>query len=278
MAKKKRKKICGEMAPWMITFSDVMTLMLTFFVLLVSMAKVDEHRKMVVLGSIIGTFGWGESTDPMSTQKSNSTVDPGVIEGEADLQMLKPMLWEDGENDLNFESNHFVQVFSINSELLYQPGSTELSQSGMEFLDKIVPVIKNVQYPLLIAGHTSSLRDELRADYQYTDAETLPSPAWKISLYRALGVYRYLLAAGVEATRLSVESFGSFHPHYSGNDPNERDKNRRVDIVLDKRNSEDNVQELENALKENESKPEKENYDIDGFKFELHNLDKSGWE
>ena len=95
MAKKEKKRICEEMPPWMITFSDVMTLMLTFFVLLVSMSKVDERRKLVVLRSIIGAFGEGRSYDVMSTKDSKRTVEPGVMEDEKDLQLLKPMLGVD---------------------------------------------------------------------------------------------------------------------------------------------------------------------------------------
>jgi len=63
MARRKEKASGsdGGTPAWLVTFSDMMTLMLTFFVLLVSMAAImDERRKIVVLGSLVGTFGLAE--------------------------------------------------------------------------------------------------------------------------------------------------------------------------------------------------------------------------
>ncbi len=268
MAKKNLKKICEALPPWMVTFSDVMTLMLTFFVLLVSMSKVDERRKMVVLGSIIGAFGWGSSYDVMSTKNSKRTVELGMMEDEADLAMLKPMLWEDAEGDLNFESNRFVQILSVNARLLFAPSSTLISQQGRVFLDKIVPTLKDVQYPLLIAGHTASVRDELGLEYKFGDSDRVPDLSWKLSLNRALSVYRYLLDAGVDPTKLSIEAFGKYRPHYNENDLDVRDRNRRVDIVLDKRNSINRSVEIE-AAAESVVEPASNVYDVNGFEFEL---------
>lgn len=265
---RKRKKVCPEMAPWMITFSDVMTLMLTFFVLLVSMSKIDERRKLVVLGSIIGAFGWDTSYDVMSTKNTKKTVDPGVIEDEQDLSMLKPLLWEDAEQDLNFQSNRFVQILSVNAQLLFQPGSTELSQRGREFLDKVAPTVRDIEYPLLIAGHTSSVREELGADYRYGDADRIPDLSWKLSLGRSLSVYRYLLEQDVAPEKLSIEAYGRFSPQYNPSDPEQREKNRRVDLVLDKRNTVQQTVEVDEAAAEvEEERPD--TYEVDGFTFEL---------
>ena len=268
MAKKIKKRICEEMPPWMITFSDVMTLMLTFFVLLVSMSKVDERRKLVVLGSIIGAFGWDKSYDVMSTKDTKRTVEPGTLEDEADLAMLKPMLWENAEEDLDFQSNRFVQILTINAELLFPSGGTVLSEQGRAFLDKIAPTLKEIQYPLLIAGHTSTVRDEQGLDYKYGDTDRVPDLSWKLSLQRALSVYRYLLDVGVASDKLSIEAFGKFNPHYSDNNPAERDRNRRVDIVLDKRNAINQSMALEDASSLVKD-PEPQSYDVNGFKFEL---------
>jgi chemotaxis protein MotB len=268
MGKKPRKHVCEEMPPWMITFSDVMTLMLTFFVLLVSMSKIDERRKLVVLGSIIGAFGWESSYDVMSTKDTKRTVEPGVIEDEEDLAMLKPMLWEDIEHDLDFQSNRFVQVLSVNAELLFPPGSTTLSPQGQAFLEQIAPTLQRVQYPLLLAGHASSVRDELGAEYKYGDADQTPDLSWKISLDRCLAVYSALTALGVPPEKLSIEAYGRFRPHYSETDPALRHKNSRVDIVLDKRNTLVQAAEVDEAA-ETVREPEPETYDVNGFRFEL---------
>lgn len=268
MAKKAKKRDCPELPLWMVTFTDCMTLMLTFFVLLVSMSKVDEQRKLVALGSIIGAFGWDTSFDLLTTETGKKTVEPGPLDNVQDLESLKQMLWEDINQDLRFESNRFVQVLSISTEVLFLPGQTTLSPEGRDLLTRMLPVLSQVRYPLLIAGHTASLRDELGTDYRTGDADLVPDPTWKISLNRALAVYAFLLENGLDPANLRVEGFGRFAPHYNNSDAKERMRNRRVDIVLDKRS-----QEFTQRLSQ-EAGPaavQDNSYDVDGFRFRLDN-------
>ncbi len=237
MARKKKKVKCEEMAPWLITFTDVMTLMLTFFVLLVSMAKVDERRKLVVLGSIIGTFGFHDQSYRVFTRHdTRRTVEPGPIDS-GDLMPLKPLMWDYAEQDLDFRSSRFVQVLSVNAELLFTPGGSTISPGGERFLRTLLPTIQGLDYPLLLAGHTSELRDELGMGYNPGDADKIPDLSWKISLNRSLAVYRWLMDNGVNSEKLKLEGFGKFKPHWPQNTAATRAKNRRVDFVLDKRSS-----------------------------------------
>lgn len=236
MVKKAKKRICEEMPPWMITFSDVMTLMLTFFVLLVSMSHIDPRRKLVALGSIIGTFGWEDASyEVFSRKDTRRTVEPGPIDS-GDLESLKALKWENIDEDINFRSNRFVQILSIDASLLFGPDSVTLSEAGQAVLDGYMPVFAQVQYPLLLAGHTSLLRDELGADYQPGDDEENPDLSWKLSLSRALAVYRHLIDRGMRPDMLRVEGFGKYMPFYAQTTAESRARNRRVDIVLDKRN------------------------------------------
>lgn len=269
MAKREKKQICEEMAPWMITFSDVMTLMLTFFVLLVSMSKIDERRKLVVLGSIVGAFGWGQSSDVMTTQRTKQTVEPGVFEDEEDLAALKPMLWEDIEQDLNFQSDRFVQILTINAELFFNPGQTGLSNQGRALLDSMLPVLLDLEYPLLIAGHSGNLREELGVEYRPQDSKQIPDLSWRISLNRALSVYSYLLEQGMDSQMLRLEAFGRFRPLYNSNDPDMRSWNRRVDLVLDRRSAPERPMQVEQAIQEAQPEVRPDTYDVDGFEFSL---------
>lgn len=268
MAKKEKKVVCEEMPPWLITFTDCMTLMLTFFVLLVSMAKVDERRKLIVLGSIIGTFGWHDkSYEVFSRKDTRRTVEPGPIDS-GDLEPLKPLMWENAEDDLRFESNRFVQVLSVNADVLFAPASATLTPDGVALLDRIAPVLLRAQYPLLIAGHTSELRDELGLNYEPGDDERVPDLSWKLSLNRALAVYRHMLDAGMPADMLRLEGFGKYLPKAPQTNAENRRLNRRVDIVLDKRS-------LRMGQEVRELAPDRVpaddgTFDVDGFIFDLN--------
>ncbi|CCH49243.1 OmpA/MotB family protein [Pseudodesulfovibrio piezophilus] len=266
MAKKEQKLICEEMPPWMITFSDVMTLMLTFFVLLVSMSQIDSRRKLVALGSIIGTFGWQDASyEVFSKTDTRRTVEPGPIDS-GDLEPLKELKWENVDKDINFRSNRFVQILSINSSLLFPPGGIQLSDAGQALLKDFMPVFAQVQFPLLLAGHTTELRDELGNNYEPGDDTQTPDLSWKISLDRTLAVYSYLLEQGMRPEMLKVEAFGKYAPYYPRNTSENRAKNRRVDIVLDKR-SLDAGERVRQIAPQPRNTPD--TLDIDGFEFDL---------
>ena len=238
MAKRQKKETPAPGIPaWMITFTDLMTLLLTFFVLLVSMATLDEQRKLVTLGSVFGTFGMGDAgIDARATKNARNTVEPGPMEDVPGLERLKDLLWEDLENDLDFRSNKFIEVLSLTADVLFEPGGTTMSQRGKEIIDRILPVLLRIEQPLLLAGHASVAREEV-ADYMVKfDAEGLDF-SWNLSLNRVMSLYRYLLSRGMDPTKLRVEAYGQYHPIHTNQTAEGRRKNRRVDIVLDKRNA-----------------------------------------
>ncbi|CAK7042378.1 MAG: hypothetical protein DELT_02882 [Desulfovibrio sp.] len=237
MARKEKKGGGDEGPAWLVTFSDLMTLLLTFFVLLLSMAVIDERNKLIVLGSVSSSFGIGQASfNPKSPENKPSKVEPGAMQTQ-DMAPIKDMLWEDMKNDLNFQENRYVQILSINADVLYNPGETELSDKGKQLLNRIMPQLLRIKYPLLIAGHTATRRDEEGAAYQVDFDKTKVDSTWALSLARSAGVYRYLVQSGLPSQRLTQESFGQYHPRYSDRTPEERQRNRRVDIVLDKRNA-----------------------------------------
>ncbi|WP_290921489.1 flagellar motor protein MotB [Halodesulfovibrio sp.] len=269
MAKRKKKQEEGGGASWLITFSDMMTLMLTFFVLLVSMAVTDERRKLVVLTSVTGAFGEGRgSFNPATQKKSQRIIDPGPMELKTqDLSPLKDLLWEDDKEDLNFQENQYVQIFSISEDVLFQPGTTQLSSRGIVLLNRILPWILRIKHPLLLAGHTSALRDEEGKDYEvsFTRDEEL-SPTWNLSFMRVMSVYSYLKGRGIPTEHIMVEAFANYHPRWDDNTPKGRKKNRRVDIVLDKRNMQW-IKKLEEMTRTTPQK--KQEFEYKDFKFDL---------
>jgi len=271
VGKKKEKAPKPEGQPaWLVTFSDMMTLMLTFFVLLVSMSVMDERRKMVVIGSIIGTFGIGKSSFEVLSQRDKKTsVEPGPLELDSvnDLEPLREMIWEDVNEDLDFASNKFVQVFSIPDDVLFEPGSAEIKPRGRQILEAALPVFLQVQVPLLLAGHTSSLRDEEGVSFRVEDMEAAMDPSWRLSFTRVMKVYAFLLEAGMDPEMLRVEAFGRFSPRYGVLTARDRRKNRRVDVILDKRNQ----QWMERLGYMHVKEPREESFKYNDFIFRFEN-------
>ena len=272
MGRKKKVPEAEGQPLWLITFSDLMTLMLTFFVLLVSMSVVDERRKLVVLGSIIGTFGFGsKGYDVLSDGSSRRTVQVGPMEIQGDLEQIKPLLWEFAEEDLRFESNRFVQILSIGADVLFTPDSPNISLEGTRILDTVLPVLKQVKHPILVAGHTSILRDELGEDYRVEDRNLIPDLSWKLSLNRSLAVYNYLVRNGMNPDMLKMEACGKFRPRYPNSTPEGRKMNRRVDLVLDTRSV-----DISKELKVYQPPPKKDDkFKFDDFIFPIGEAEKN---
>jgi chemotaxis protein MotB len=149
--------------------------------------------------------------------------------------------------------------------VLFLPGGTVLSEGGIALLDRILPDLQRIGYPLLVAGHTAVRRDEEENAYAVSLDSSAMDSTWPLSYHRALAVYRHLSMRGIDPGRLSLEAFGQFHPRYSNNTPEGRRKNRRVDLVLDKRNREW-IEKVE-ALREQGAPPREMYYK--GFRFDL---------
>jgi chemotaxis protein MotB len=268
MAKRAKKAVAeAGMPAWLVTFSDLMTLLLTFFVLLVSMAVLDEQKKLIVLGSITGAFGMRpQGVNPLSTQDHRMTQDQGPMEDVQDLATLQSILWEDARLDMRFAENKLMQIISITTDVLFEPGSARISSRGRLILSRIAPEIARLDWPVLLAGHTTTLRDELGQDFlDHKQVEGELTPEWKLSLHRALAVYTALVDAGVPASRLKIESFAANRPRFDNTNALGRRMNRRVDIVLDKR-AQDKTHRIQNLMPEEQSESI---IDLDGFRFRV---------
>jgi chemotaxis protein MotB len=90
-------------------------------------------------------------------------------------------------------------------------------------------------------------------------------PSWQLSLQRTLAVYRFILDQDVPPRQLRVESFGKYRPRRTNDTMAGRAQNRRVDIILDKRN-----QGVDEAVAEalGEEAPAEEGYQWQGFEFD----------
>ncbi len=265
-----RKKKSGEAAgspAWLITFSDLMTLLLTFFVLLVSMATTDQVKATNAVQSVATTFNIGQSIDnPLSKENKPVVKEPGVLDiPEEDMAPLREMVFDDKEKDLQFMENKYVQIFSINSEVLFEQGGSTLSQKGIVLLDKLLPYLMRMNYPLLVAGHTANRRDEEGRAYRVDLASDGNDSTWMLSWKRAMSVYRHFTLRGIAPARLSLEAFGQYSPRFTSNTVEGRSKNRRVDLVLDKRNRE----WIESVEKLREKDPAVQQYYYNDFKFDL---------
>ena len=258
----------GGVPPWMVTFSDIMTLLLTFFVLLISMAQFDERRTREFLVTTRGNMGVGTGIfNPLAKEDKENMVQPGPMDAAAseDLEMLRRFMWDNKDEDINLESNRFIVTISVGDDVLFEPGSSQLTTKGILLLNQLIPQLKQLAYPMLIAGHTATERDEAGPSYRSFGNNVL-SPTWKLSFSRAMAVYEHFLKMGIPASSLMVEAFGEYRPKASNGTPKGRATNRRVDLVLDRRNPGD-LTRLK--LRDEQNKERENTYEYKDFRFKL---------
>lgn len=226
MAKKKKEE-CKPGAPaWMVTFSDMTTLLLTFFVLLLSMASLDQKKIKQAIGSLQGALGVlseGRKTE-MSKEEILSRID-FVTESESSAQQIMR-----GLQNYMEQSNLSSEVSVVETEkgfsvrimdsVLFEPGSAELVDSAKPLLDKLTGVIRQSPYYIMVEGHT----DDIPINTQEFDSN------WELSTARATSVVRYFIEKNVKPEKMSAAGFAKYHPVVPNITPENRAKNRRVEI------------------------------------------------
>lgn len=244
MARRKRRDSQNNGSPaWMTTFSDLMTLLLTFFILLFAFSSVDVLKWQQVVASVKGSLG---ILDGGKTLNDNVLIEKGQRDGsisqrlviDENLESIARMQQEKEEmENLREELSQILEtadarvrvsidqrgvVIRFQDSVLFDRSKAELKPMAKELLNKVGTVLQGIDKPVRIEGHTDDLP---------IHTERFPSN-WELSTSRATNVLRYLLDFGLNPEKLSAVGYGEYHPLVDNIDENTRQKNRRVDIVI----------------------------------------------
>lgn len=111
---------------------------------------------------------------------------------------------------------------AIKDDVLFNVGSADLTAAGGRLLDHVARLLNRSDYPVSVEGHTDD-----------TPIHTARFPSnWELSAARATNVTRYLIAHGVAAERLRATGYGDTRPLASNATAAGRAQNRRVALVL----------------------------------------------
>ncbi len=228
MAKKEKKP--DEGAPgWMVTFADLMTLLLTFFVLLLSMSTLDNQRIKVALGSLRGSVGVLSGGGQPRDGRKEIARTQRVFQGPAELMTSMEQWVEKQVNDNNV-SRDFIQIghkdeaifVSFDDSLLFAPGSTDLLPTAYPYLDDLSVVLRESKATVEFIGHSDD-----------SDPVGYYDNNWEVAAGRALAVLEYTARAGeLPGHRLKFSSHGEFMPRASNWTTGGRSRNRRVELML----------------------------------------------
>lgn len=214
---------------WMLTYTDLCTLLLTFFVLLVSMSSIDETRQRRVLHSLVGAFGMlpgGRSA--LGKPKGKDVADasaPMVKATPVDYEMLRSLHTKHNLDVDIVKLDKDRTILRIDQKVLFPPGSATLRPEAQEYLSALAGCLDRSGKGIDIGGHVDR--------YEGINDPHWSERAWILSAERAQAVYFFFVDHGITADRMSAHGFGFTRPLYDSADyPHLRERNQRIEIAL----------------------------------------------
>ncbi len=232
MGDEEKKQECPKGAPlWVVTFGDMMSLLLTFFIMLLAFSNMDIQKFKEMLGSIEDAFGVQKEKVILTKEGQPVPVDlMGNAEAgrekrkEALVNLLAEMIKESGlEDQVAVVKTDRGVVLQIKGSLMFDPGKATLRREALKLFNSLIPILKKAPYDIIVEGHTDNL--PIKSD-------KFPSN-WELSSARAGAVVRYLIQAGkLNPKRFIAEGLADTRPIAPNDTPENRAKNRRVNIVF----------------------------------------------
>ena len=247
MAKREKKPPEPEAgAPlWMVTYGDFMGLLLTFFILLVSMSSIQDTKFKQAIESFRLALEWFEGSPPYprldldlehegadrtenkdpqipTEEKKPAVSADDIIRIAREMQTKINQLNIGGQIQVYYNSKE-ARIY-LDSAIIFEPDSAEIRGREAQFiLENVLDLVIEIPYPLIIEGYCSIPSAGIEKGSQ---------SSWELSSTRALVVLHYLNNNGVSDKRLKTVAYGCNTPKKATCIPQERWNNDRVEIVI----------------------------------------------
>lgn len=210
---------------WVLTYSDMMSLLLVFFIVLYSISTVNATKFAQIASSLSKTF---TGTDYVLFQYNGSSFMDGNSGDKSSLgEIEKQLKGFIKENNLQGAVTSYIDerglVISLQDSLLFDLGSADVRPEEKEVLIKIGDMLKSLPNHIRVEGFT----DDLPIHNNKFDSN------WELSVIRATNVVKILVnEVGIEPARISAVGYGEYRPVVPNNSEENRRLNRKVDIVI----------------------------------------------
>lgn len=236
MARRKKTDTGGGGASWLETYSDMVTLLLTFFIMLYAMSTIDSQKYASIIASISKAMNPAAYQEQMETHKTEEMIDSIDSEDKEEvpdeLNMLYTLLKQYvEENELEQQvtvkkAEEYVFI-RFSDSITFRGYSDILESSGKEVLDILaegLTLVDEYIEEVVIAGHTA------KVEYDYTDIDRT------LSTNRANVVLKYLDDKKViDPAKYLAIGYGLYSPIADNSTPEGRAKNRRVEIYISRK-------------------------------------------
>jgi chemotaxis protein MotB len=218
------------MMRWLLTYADLITLMMAFFVIMYAMSKADVAKFNSLKNSLAVAFRTeGTASSLIYTQQGTQPVEQAVsMDGSRETEDFQDIIRKVQANVKDQKQIAFVVderglTIRFLDNVLFDLGQAELRQDALAMLDAVGTALKNTPRYVRVEGHADNL-----------PINTLQFPSnWELSSARSIAVTRYLIDKhGADPRRLASLGYGEYRPLYPNTSEENRAKNRRVDVVI----------------------------------------------
>jgi chemotaxis protein MotB len=223
---------------WLMTYGDLVTQLLCFFILLMSVSVVSsmKFRKVVVsLQEALSGTGvlpaWQTDVDdiqiphpgdlPRSLEEELDDERMLDLKAQFDKQIKKYGMSEHVETEIRTEGLILI-LKQKEPPVFFDTADARVKEEACPILDQIGQMIRDLPNEIRIEGHT---------DNRPISTPQFPSN-WELSITRAINVLRHLHNMGIPPDRLSAAGYGSYKPIASNETVLGMSKNRRVEIAI----------------------------------------------
>ncbi len=220
---------------WMATFADMVTLLLCFFILLLSFAQQDANKFKTLMGSIKEAFGIQvkrpeanfAAFSPTQFERKDMEIPK---EDELILGMvveIKNMSLEDSDlqRTMKIASDGEGVVMRFPASSFFEPGSADMLLESLPLLEPALKIMRERNVKLVVRGHTSDKEDPT----------SLYPSNWELSAARAAAILHSILErSDIPASRLKAVGYADSRPLLPNNTEQNRETNERMELYLHK--------------------------------------------
>ena len=221
----------------MATFADLMSLLMTFFVLLLSFSNLEIVKFKTMSGSLREAFGLRSEFDIMNQPMGSNTMpipspsyskDPNNEPSKPDRNRSTLVKLRNALDESELKKSGNVEItergvtLRLEGDAVFATGKTDLKPGAVKLLDELIAIAKGQPGSIEVEGHTDDVPMK---------SARFPSN-WELSTGRAGVAVRYLTGHGLPASRMKAIGFADTRPLVPNSSPENRSKNRRIEFLF----------------------------------------------
>jgi chemotaxis protein MotB len=230
MMRKRKEDDHDNFERWLITYSDLITLLLAFFIMMYTFSRQDAQKYQEVAEQLRAIFTGGASilkTGSALHSKAVITLPQPASTADVEKQLEKEIqrMAEalDPEHKISVFRDERGIVIRIMDRAFFDEGRAQLKETAKTALMKIAPILKASNSPIRIEGHTDNVpisTNEFASN-------------WELSVRRATEVVRHLIEKhDFPPERISASGYAEYRPVAPNDTEQNRALNRRIEIIL----------------------------------------------